>query len=80
MDLPNVMQISENFSAPTKATSGRPAYSPVLFQIKSAIANLLVSLPGQNQGQAKTQHGATVAVGDDGGRAVAQEWNRNTIA
>src|SRR6218665_845612 len=39
----NVMQNSENFSAPTKTTSGRPAYSPALYQIQSAIAKLLVS-------------------------------------
>src|SRR6218665_1339262 len=37
------MYISGNFSAPTKATSGRPAYSPALYQIQSAIAKLLVS-------------------------------------
>jgi len=37
------MEISVNFSAPTKATSGRPAYSPALYQIQSAIAKLLVS-------------------------------------
>src|SRR6218665_3030358 len=37
------MYNSENFSAPTKATSRRPAYSPALYQIKSAIAKLLVS-------------------------------------
>src|SRR6218665_609946 len=42
------MENSENFSAPTKATSGRPGYSPVLYQIQSAIAKLLVSFPGQN--------------------------------
>src|SRR6218665_2537399 len=34
------MQISENFSAPTKATSGRPSYSPALYQIKSAIVSI----------------------------------------
>jgi len=39
----NVMYISENFSAPTKATSGRPAYSPALYQIKFTIAKLLIS-------------------------------------
>src|SRR6218665_1656139 len=38
----------ENFSAPTKATSGRPPYSPALYQIKSAIAKLLVSLRCQH--------------------------------
>ena len=51
----NVMQISEN-SAPTKAMSGRSAYSPAA---SGAIPN-----------------SATVAVGDDGGRVVVQEWNR----
>src|SRR6218665_1817086 len=35
--------MSENFSAPTTATSGRPAYSPALYQIMSAIAKLFVS-------------------------------------
>src|SRR6218665_1642633 len=39
----NAMYIFENFSASMKATSGRPAYSPALYQIKSAIAKLLVS-------------------------------------
>jgi len=39
----NVMYISGNFSAPTKATSGIPAYWPALYQIKSTIAKLLVS-------------------------------------
>src|SRR6218665_28441 len=46
---------SENFSAPTKATSGRPAYSPALYQILSAIAKLLVSFRCQvkiREGQA----------------------------
>src|SRR6218665_3030068 len=37
------MQNSENFSAPIKATSGRSAYSPALYQIQSEIAKLLVS-------------------------------------
>src|SRR6218665_4048592 len=37
------MCISENFSATTKATSGRLVYSPALYQIKSAIPRLLVS-------------------------------------
>jgi len=37
------MQISENFSAPTKAKSGISAYSPALYQIKSAKAKLLDS-------------------------------------
>src|SRR6218665_1045892 len=37
------MSYSENISAPTKATSGRPAYSTALYQIKSAIAKLLIS-------------------------------------
>src|SRR6218665_3664806 len=37
------MSNSENLSAPTKPTSGRPAYSPALYQIQSAIAKLLVS-------------------------------------
>jgi len=36
------MLISENFSGPTKVTSGRPAYSLVLYQIKSAIVKLFV--------------------------------------
>jgi len=31
--------------------SGRPAYSPALHQIKSAIANVFVSVPGQNPGR-----------------------------
>src|SRR6218665_3043447 len=47
---------SENFSAPTKATSGRPAYSPALYQIQSAIAKLLVSFRCQvkiREGQAR---------------------------
>src|SRR6218665_2913701 len=30
------MKISENISASTKATSGRPAYSPAPYQVKSA--------------------------------------------
>jgi len=47
----NVMQISENFSAPTKATLRRADYSPALYQIQSAIAKLLVSVPGQNPGR-----------------------------
>jgi len=36
---------------PSKATSGMPAYSPALCQIKSAIAKLLISSPGQNPGR-----------------------------
>ena len=39
----NVMQVLENLSAPTKATSGRPACSLAQYQIKSAIARLLFS-------------------------------------
>src|SRR6218665_651193 len=78
------MQISENFTAPTKATSGRPAYSPAIYQIQSAIAKLRVSFRSQvkiREGQAGGQHGATVAVGDDGGRVVVvQEWNRDRIS
>src|SRR6218665_1427074 len=49
------MQISENFSAPTKATPGRPAYAPAIYQIQSAIAKLLVSFRCQvkiREGQA----------------------------
>src|SRR6218665_4183317 len=49
------MSNSENSSAPTKATSGRPAYSPALYQIQSAIAKLLVSFRCQvklREGQA----------------------------
>src|SRR6218665_1040342 len=41
------MYLFENFSVPTNATSGRPAYSLVQCQIKSAIARLLVSCPCQ---------------------------------
>jgi len=37
------MYISENFSAPTKATLRRPDYSPAQYQIKSTIAKPLVS-------------------------------------
>src|SRR6218665_2572592 len=50
------MQNSENFSAPKKATSGRSAYSPALYQIQSAIAKLLVSFRCQvkiREGQAR---------------------------
>ena len=46
-----ILYISENCSAPTKAVSGRPAYSPALCQIKFAMAKLLVSSPGQNPGR-----------------------------
>src|SRR6218665_3545691 len=49
------MHNSENFSAPTKATSGRPTYSPALYQIQSEIAKLLVSFRCQvkiREGQA----------------------------
>jgi len=37
------MKIVENFSEPTRATSGRLAYSPALYQIMSATAKFLVS-------------------------------------
>src|SRR6218665_439633 len=77
------MKNSEKFSTPTKATSGRPAYSPALYQMQSAIAKLLVSFRCQSkirEGQAVDRiRGATVAVGDDGGRVVVQEWNRDRI-
>ena len=72
----NTMKLSENFSALTEATSERPAYSPALYQIKSAIAKLLVSF--QRQVKPRRQRGATVAIGDDS--VVAQEWNRDRIA
>jgi len=41
------MKIPENFSAPTKATSGRPAYftGAILSEVRT-IAKLLVSVPG----------------------------------
>jgi len=39
----NVILNLQNFSAPTNAMSGRPAYSLALYQIKSAIGKLLVS-------------------------------------
>src|SRR6218665_3518339 len=45
-----------NFLAPTKATSGRSAYSSALYQIKSTIAKLLVSLSGQNPGRSSRGH------------------------
>jgi len=41
------MQVFKNFSAPTKAMSGRPAYSPVLHQIKSEIATVAISDEGE---------------------------------
>jgi len=34
---------------PTKATSGRPAYALALYQIKSTIAKLFVSVSGQSK-------------------------------
>src|SRR6218665_1091740 len=37
------MTIFENFSAPAKASSGRPACTPKLYQTNYAIARLLVS-------------------------------------
>src|SRR6218665_1123130 len=58
------MYNSENFSAPTKATSGRPAYSPALYQIQSAIAKLLVSFRCQvniRKGQAGIVNSAQIA-------------------
>jgi len=36
----------ENFSAPTKATPGRPAYSLAPNPTKSAIAKLFISMQG----------------------------------
>src|SRR6218665_1019726 len=42
------VNLGKLFSSPTKAASGRPAYSPAFYQIKSAIARLLVSVPGQS--------------------------------
>src|SRR6218665_3986404 len=77
------MQNSENFSSPTKATSGRPAYSPALYQIQSAIAKLLVSFRCQvkiRKVKPGKQRGATVAVCDDGGRVMVKEWNRDRIS
>ena len=78
------MCISENCSAPTTSTSGRPAFSPALYQIMSAIAKLLVSFRCQvkiREGQAEeTVWGYTGAIGDDDGRVVAQEWNRDRIS
>src|SRR6218665_3268381 len=79
------MYNSENFSALTKATSGRPAYSPALYQIQSAIAKLLVSFRfgvRSKSGKVKPgkQRGATVAVCDDGGRVMVKEWNRVRIS
>src|SRR6218665_1302180 len=77
------MEISVNFSAPTKATSGIPAYSPALYQIQSAIAKLLVSFWCQvkiRKVKPGRQRGAKVAVGDDGGRVMVQEWNRDRLS
>ena len=61
---------------PTKATSGRPAYSPALYQIKTAIAKLLVSFVARSKSgkvKQRTQCGARVGIGGDGGCVVAQE-------
>jgi len=47
------------------------------------IAKVLVSFRCQvKSGKVKlrTQRGATVAIGDDGGRVVAQEWNQDRMA
>jgi len=68
---------------PAKATSGRPAYSPALYQIQSAIAKLFVSVPGQNPGRSRyigKQRGANVAICEDGGRVMVKEWNRDRIS
>ena len=64
-------QCNENFSVHTKTTSGRPAYSSALCEIKSATAKLLVS--GQNP---KRRHGAAVA----SVMMVAREKNQDRIA
>jgi len=53
---PVSMLIFENFSALTKATSGRPAYAQALYQIMSSIAKYLVSFRCQfkiREGQAE---------------------------
>jgi len=52
----------------------RSAYSPAPYQIKSTIAKLFVSAPGQNLGRSSrgdSMDGATVAISDDGGHVVA---------
>jgi len=44
---------------PTKAMSGRPGYSPALYQLKSAIAKLLVSFRARSKsGKAKAKETA----------------------
>src|SRR6218665_184107 len=88
----NVMynKIINNFSGPTKATSGRPAYSLALYQIKSAIAKLLASFwcrcTGQNPGRSsrgdsvgwwwRTCRGAGVESGKDSLKSsiFSREW------
>ena len=59
----NVMQISKNPSAPTKATSGRQDYSPGLLQIKSTRSK-------SGKVKSKRQREVMVAIGGDNGRVV----------
>ena len=39
-----------------------------------------VSVPGHNQGRSRRQHGAMVAISDDGGHVVVQDSNRDRIS
>ena len=60
--------------------SGRLAYSPTLYQIQSAIDKLRCQVKIREGQAEETGRGATAAVGDDAGRVVVQEWNRERIA
>ena len=54
------MQNSENFSAPIKATSRRPAYSPALYQIQSVSFRCQIKI---RKGQAgETAYNVRVAI------------------
>ena len=63
--------------------SGRPAYSLVLHQLKSAIAKLSFHFGARsNSGKVKSRRhgGAIVAIGNDGGHEVALECTQDRIA
>jgi len=68
------MQIFEKCKT-TKATSGRSAYTPALYQIKSAIGknSLFVPVPGQNLRRSSRGDSAVVAICYDDSRVVAQK-------
>ena len=64
----------------TKATSRRQACSSALYQVRNSQTSRLIYVLGQNPIKPRRQRIAMVVIGDDGGRVVAQEWNRNSIA